>query len=68
MVPRNIYNDLSNVKIRVFFSFSAPESERKPPSTRISQVFVYRFESGSFFPPWSGLPVTVIKVWFTPRM
>ena len=27
---------------------SAPESERKPLSTRISQFFVYRFEPGSF--------------------
>ena len=36
--------------------FSAPESERKPLSTLISQVFVYRFEPGSFLPPWSGLP------------
>ena len=30
--------------------FSAPESERKPLSTLISQVFVYRFERGSFLP------------------
>ena len=36
------------------FFFSAPESERKPLSTLISQVFVYRFEPGSFLPPWSG--------------
>ena len=48
--------------------FSAPESKKKPLSTLISQVFVYRFEPGSFLPPWSGLSVTVIKVWFTLRM
>ena len=50
-----------------FFFFSAPESERKPLSTVIYQVFVYRFEPGSFLPPWSGQSVAVIKVWFTPR-
>ena len=38
---------------RFFSFFSAPESERKPLSTLISQVFVYRFEPGSFLPPWS---------------
>ena len=52
----------------VVFFFSAPESERRPLSTLISHVFVYRFEPGSFLPPWSGLSVAVIKVLFTPRM
>ena len=55
-----------SVFVFVFVFFSAPESERKPPSTLISQVFVYRFEPGSFLPPLSGLSVAVIKVWFTP--
>ena len=30
----------------LLFVFRAPESERKPLSTVVSQVFVYRFEPG----------------------
>ena len=63
----NIAINSENREIYIYI-FSAPESERKPLSTLISQVFVYRFEPGSFLPPWSGLSVTVIKVWFTLRM
>ena len=51
----------STAAVVCFFFFSAPESERKPVSTLISQVFVYRFrfEPGSFFPPRSGLQLYV---------
>ena len=37
-------------RVIIILFVCAPESERKPQSTPISQVFVYRFESGSFLP------------------
>ena len=48
----------------LLFFFPAPESERKPLSTLFSQVFAYRFEPGSFLPPWSR---TIIIIG-TPKM
>ena len=50
-----------NVARTAFFFSSAPESERKPLSALIYQVFVYRFEPGTAL---IIIIIGIIVVWY----